>query len=92
MTEVHHHHHDDPPPPQGGGDQSGVYAILIIIVILVLGAVLYFAGVFQPGEADEDFEADIRIEQPDVPEVEVPDEVRIETPEIDVPDTVTIVD
>ncbi len=93
MTEVHHHHHQDAPPPSNGNGNAGVYAILIIIVILVLGGVFYIAGVFGPARADEsDLKADIRIEQPDVPDVEVPDEIRIEAPEIDVPDTVRVVD
>lgn len=82
-AEEHHHHHE------GGGDgNAGVYAILIIIVILILGAVLYFAGVFGPGTADDeaDLEADIRIEQPEAPDIEV------DVPEIEVPDTITIID
>ncbi|MDX1660228.1 MAG: hypothetical protein R3326_00435 [Gemmatimonadota bacterium] len=96
MTEVHHHHHQDPPSSSNGGGEAntGVYAILIIIVILVLGGVLYVAGVFGPARAadDKELEADIRIEQPETREVEVPDEIRIEAPEIDVPDTVRVVD
>lgn len=83
-----------PPEPRGGGnDNAGIYAILVIIVVLIVGAVLYFSGVLGPrAEAEDDFQADIEIEAPEVPDVDVPDDVRIETPDLEVPDTVTITD
>lgn len=93
MAEIEHHHHQDAPPPRNGDGNAGVYAILIIIVILVLGAVLYFAGVFgSAGTDDTDLEADIRIEERDVPDIDVPDDVEIDVPDVDVPDTVTVID
>lgn len=93
MAEVEHHRHEEPPPPPRDDGNAGVYAILIIIVILILGAVLYFAGVFGPtGAADEEFETDIRIEQPEAPDIEVPDDIRVEPPDVEVPDTVTVID
>lgn len=80
-----------PPERRGDGDgKGGIYAILVIIVVLIVGAVLYFSGVMGPREAEDDFQADIEIEAPEVPDVDVPDDIRIETP--DVPDTVTITD
>lgn len=79
-------------PRSGGNGHAGIYAILVIIVVLIVGAVLYFSGILGPRTADDEgLEADINIEQ-EVPDVDVPDEVRIETPDIQVPDTVTIVD
>ncbi|HEY7472679.1 MAG TPA: hypothetical protein VIE68_10080 [Gemmatimonadota bacterium] len=79
-------------PRSGGNGHAGIYAILVIIVILIVGAVLYFSGVLGPRTAeDEGLEADINIEQ-EVPDVDVPEDVRIETPDIEVPDTITIVD
>lgn len=79
-------------PRSGGNGHAGIYAILVIIVVLIVGAVLYFSGILGPRAADDEgLEADINIEQ-EVPDVDVPDEVRIETPDIQVPDTVTIVD
>lgn len=77
-----------PPERRSGGDgKGGIYAILVIIVVLIVGAVLYFSGVMGPREAEDDFRADIEIE---VPDIDVPDDIRIEMP--GVPDTVTITD
>lgn len=88
MTEVNQ---NLPPERRGDGDgKGGIYAILVIIVVLIVGAVLYFSGVMGPREAEDDFQADIEIEAPDMPDVDVPDDIRIETP--DIPDTVTITD
>jgi hypothetical protein len=50
--------------PARGEGQGGIYAILVIIVVLIVGAVLYFAGVFG-GRRTED-SIDIRIETPDI--------------------------
>lgn len=91
-VEEHHHHHGN-----GGGDSNtGVYAVLIIVVILILGAVLYFSGVFGPaGDGDDtDLNADIRIEERDVdfPDVNVPDDIQINVPDINLPDSITITD
>ena len=57
-----------------------------------MGAVLYFSGVLGERTAEDDINADIDIEAPEVPDVDVPSDVEIDAPEIDVPDTVTIVD
>lgn len=86
--------YNEPSTPRGGGDgNAGIYAILVIIAVLIIGAVLYFSGVLGPRSAeDEGINADINIEQPDVPDVDVPDDVQIDAPDIDVPDTVNIVD
>jgi hypothetical protein len=86
--------YNQPSEPRGGGDgNAGVYAILVIIAVLIVGAVLYFSGVLgQRTTAEDDLNADIDIEAPEMPDVDVPSDVEIETPEIDVPDTVTIVD
>ncbi|HET6361750.1 MAG TPA: hypothetical protein VFH11_06800 [Gemmatimonadota bacterium] len=85
--------YNQPAEPRGGGDgHGGIYAILVIIAILIVGAVLYFSGVLGERTAEEDIDADIDIEAPEVPDVDVPSDVEIEAPEIDVPDTVTIVD
>lgn len=82
-----------PSEPRGGDGNAGVYAILVIVVVLIVGAVIYFSGVLGPRDTDgDDIEADINIEQPDMPDVDVPDEVQIDVPDIDVPDTVTITD
>ena len=71
-----------------GGGNGGVYAILIIIVILIVGAVLYFSGVLgQRADDGDDVNADIKIEAPEMPDIDVPDDVKI-----DLPDTVTITD
>ena len=92
MAEVHHH--NAPEVRSGGGGNGGIYAILVIIVVLIVGAVLYFSGVLGPrADADgDDIDADVRIEAPEMPDVDVPDEVRIETPDIEVPDTVRVTD
>lgn len=50
--------------PARGEGQGGIYAILVIIVVLIVGAVLYFAGVF--GGRGTDGSVDIRIETPDI--------------------------
>src|SRR5688500_16098860 len=83
--------YNQPAEPRGGGGDGhgGIYAILVIIAVLIVGAVLYFSGVLGERTAEEDINADIDIE---VPEVDVPSDVEIEAPAIDVPDTVTIVD
>lgn len=85
--------YNQPAEPRGGGNgNGGIYAILVIIAVLIVGAVLYFSGVLGDRTAEEGINADIDIEQPDVPDVDVPSDVEIDAPEIDVPDSVTIVD
>jgi hypothetical protein len=86
--------YNEPSTPRGGGDgNAGIYAILVIIAVLIIGAVLYFSGVLGPRTAEDgDLNADIDIEQPEMPDVDAPDDVQIEVPDIDVPDTVNIVD
>ena len=85
--------YNQPAEPRGGGNgNGGIYAILVIIAVLIVGAVLYFSGVLGDRTADDEINADIDIEQPDLPDVDVPSDVEIEAPEIDVPDSVTIVD
>ncbi|HEX6030663.1 MAG TPA: hypothetical protein VFY90_04470 [Tepidiformaceae bacterium] len=85
--------YNQPAEPRGGGNgNAGVYAILVIIAVLIVGAVLYFSGVLGERTAEEDINADIDIEAPEAPDIDVPSDVEIEAPEIDVPDTVTIVD
>ena len=86
--------YNEPTTPRGGGDgNAGIYAILVIIAVLIIGAVLYFSGVLGPRTAEDgDLNADIDIEQPEMPDVDAPDDVQIEVPDIDVPDTVNIVD
>lgn len=57
--------------------------------MLIVGAVLYFSGVMGPRTAEDGgIDADINIEQPEAPDVDV----QIERPDIEVPDTITIVD
>jgi hypothetical protein len=85
--------YNQPAEPRGGGDgNAGVYAILVIIAVLIVGAVLYFSGVLGERTAEEEIDTEIDIEAPELPDVDVPSDVEIETPAIDVPDTVTIVD
>lgn len=86
--------YNQPSEPRGGRDgNAGIYAILVIIAVLIIGAVLYFSGVLGPRAAEDDgINADIDIEQPEAPDVDVPDDVQIDVPDIDVPDTVTVID
>jgi hypothetical protein len=85
--------YNQPAEPQGGGNgNAGIYAILVIIAVLIVGAVLYFSGVLGQRTAEDDINADIDIEAPEVPDVDVPSDVQIEAPDINVPDSVTIVD
>jgi hypothetical protein len=52
--------------PARCGGQGGIYAILVIIVILIVGAILYFAGVFGARGGDDTRDIDVRIETPDI--------------------------
>lgn len=80
MAQVNYNQPSPPPSGGGGGGHAGIYAVLIIVVLLILAAVFYFGGVFGPAtEQGADFEADINIEQPSRPDLN-----------IQLPDTITI--